>query len=365
MPARTEQAASPDLKISTERMPSELIAALALVKRACATANRELERLNPDTARAIDAAAEQVLAGRCDEHFPLSVWQTGSGMPTHANMNEVLADLASESLGGTPGSERLVRADEHVNLGQSSVSVFSAAIHVAASVGIAHNLLPALASLRAELMAKGEFCKQRPSSESLVQEISGHIKQLSQSYDAIVKVLPGVHELSIDSTNHGVPDSPYAAFGPQVAQALAHALELPFVHATDKFGELTSLDTLLALHGTLKSAALALMKVSGGMRALAPADVNQSQCDALTMVCCQVMGNDVALTIGAATEQLDGHPFKPLIAHNLLQSIRLLTDATTLFTEYFVRGITVNKDHISKGLASSLMLVTARVPQVA
>jgi fumarate hydratase class II len=354
----------PPPQISTERMPSELIAALAMVKRACAKANRELERLSPDLAQAIDMAAQQVLSGHCDQAFPLTVWQAGSGTPTHTNMNQVLAQLACENLGDNTGVASRVLADEHVNLGQSTADIFSTALHVAASVGVAHNLLPALAGLRAELMAKAEFSRQSHTPEPLAHELTGHVAQLAQAYDAIMAALPCAYELAIHGTASSDSDTRSTEFGDLVAQALMEALELPFVSTPDRFTALTSLETLLNLHGTLKSAALALMKVSGDMRTMAPVTESATQCDALTMVCCQVMGNDVALTIGAATGQYEERAFKPLIAHNLLQSIRLLTDATTLFTESFARGISVNRERTSSGLASSLMLVTSRIPQM-
>ncbi|RZL00543.1 MAG: class II fumarate hydratase [Rubrivivax sp.] len=345
-------------RISNERMPSELIAAMAMVKRACANANRDLDRLHPDLALAIDFATAQVIAGQRDQDFPMSVWQTASTAPTHANMNQVLARLATESLDHRPGTEGRVQADEHVNMGQSTAQVFTTALHVAVSVGLAHNLLPALAALRAELSAKAESCRHGgPAATSMAQEIHGHLAQLASAYDAIERALPSVHQLAMHERM-----SP--EFGEQVAKALTQALGLPFVNAPNQRQNATSLDTLLSLHGTLKSAALALMNISADMRQRASdAQSSTTQCDALTMVCCQVMGNDVSLTIGATTGPFEGCTFKPLMAHNLLQSIRLLTDATTVFTEFFVRGIPMHRERISHGLASSLMLVAARVPQ--
>lgn len=349
-------------RISNERMPSELIATMAMVKRACAKANRELDRLHPDLAQAIDLATAKVIAGQRDQDFSMSVWQTASTGPTHSNMNEMLARLATESLGQHTGAESRVQADEHVNLGQSSAQVFTTALHVAISVGVAHNLLPALAGLRAELAAKTELGLHGDDmSASKAREIEDHIAQLARACEAIERTLPSVHQLPMQE--HMSPQ-----FGEQVASALAEALNLPFVSAPSDVTPLGSLDTLLGLHGALKSAALALMTISAEMRQQASLTKSPTtQCDALTMVCCQVMGNDVSLTIGAATGQFEGRTFKPLIAHNLLQSIRLLTDATAVFTEYFVRGMAMNlhREPIAHGMASSLMLVTSsRAPQL-
>ena len=341
-------------RISNERMPAELIAAMALVKRACADANRNLARLQPEMATAIDLATAKVISG--EHEFPMSVWQTASAAPTHSHMNDMLARLATESLETHRGAGGQVQAEAHVNLGQSNAPVFTTALHVAASVGVAHNLLPALAGLRAELSAKSEPCR-RGGQASAAREIEGHLLQLAQAHEAIERALPAVHRLSMHESRS--PD-----FGQQVATALAQGLDLPFVNAPDGLSSLTSLDTLLSLHGALKSAALALMNISSDMRQRALQTTSSTtQCDALTMVCCQVMGNDVSLTIAAATGQFEGRTFKPLIAHNLLQSIRLLTDATTVFTEFFVRGITMSHEPISHGLASSLMLVTSRTAQ--
>jgi fumarate hydratase class II len=349
------QAAPNEAPISSERMPAELIAAMAMVKRACAKANGELERLHPDMARAIDVATAKVIAGQRDQDFPMAVWQNVSTAPTHTKMNEVLARLATESLDRSPGADSRVHADAHVNLGQSTAQVFATALHVAASVGIAHNLLPALASLRSELTNKAELCAEGSHAPvtDVAQEIEGHLAQLAQAHDAIERALPAVHELNMQ-------ESLSPEFGDRVARALAQSLDLPFVNRPDKLAAFTSLDTLLGLHGGLKSAALALMKISADMRHQALTNrASTTQCDALSMVCCQVMGNDVSLTIGAATGQFEGRTFKPLIAHNLLQSIRLLTDATAVFTEFFVRGISLNRERISHGLANSLMLVTS------
>ncbi|RZI85880.1 MAG: class II fumarate hydratase [Rubrivivax sp.] len=363
-PNSEQQAPMAQRKVSTERMPSELIAALALVKRACATANRQLDLLSPELAEAIDQATQQVLAGHCDPQLHLTVWQAASGKPTHQHMNDVLAQLASENLLKNRGTDKQVQADAHVNLGQSSSDIFSTAIHVAASVGIAHNLLPALAGLRAELMTKSELSRDN-ANPALSQELSGHLAQLAQAHDAIKAALPLVCELAITGALTSTDDRLALAFGEHVADALAKALALPFVSTPEKFTALTSLETLVSLHGTLKSAALSLMKISSDMRSLTPSSDNPTHCDALTMVCCQVMGNDVALTVGAATGQFEGHALKPLIAHNVLQSIRLLTDATTLFTDHFARGAALNRERAPNGLASSLMLVTSRIPQMA
>ncbi|MDE2400104.1 MAG: class II fumarate hydratase [Burkholderiales bacterium] len=383
-------------KISTERMPAELIAALACVKRECAHVNRDLGLLDPEIARAIDFAAQQVLGGELTQEFPLKVWQTGSGTQTNMNMNEVLANLASQRLGGVRGMDRLVHPNDHVNMGQSSNDIFPTAIHVAVAQGVVHKLLPALAAARVEWGAKAEFYKdlvkigrthlQDATPITLGQEFSGYAAQLTQAFDAITNALPAVFELAAGGTAVGTGLNTHPEFGRRVAAALSTSLDLPFVSAPNKFAALASHDTLVTLHGTLKSAAVALMKIANDVRWLAsgprcglgeltlpanepgssimPGKVNPTQSEALTMVCCQVMGNDVAMSIGAACGHFELNTFKPLIAHNLLQSIRLLADATNSFTEHCVRGITANHERIAEGVAKSLMLVTALAPHI-
>ena len=393
--AQTQRAIE-HFRISTERIPGELIAALGIVKRACAQVNRELGLLDPNLAAAIEAAAQEVSSGSLAAEFPLPVWQTGSGTQTNMNINEVLANLASERLGGPRGAGRRVHPNDHVNLGQSSNDVFPTAMNLAAVLAVQHRLLPALAALEAALASKaseyqdlvkiGRTHLQDATPLTLGQEFSGHQAQLAQARDAVARALVPVHELALGGTAVGTGLNTHPEFGARVAAVLARELGLPFVSAPNKFAALASHDTLATLHGALKSTAVALMKIANDVRWLAsgprsglgelslpenepgssimPGKVNPTQCEALTMVCCQVMGNDVALGIGAASGQFELNVYKPLIAHNLLQSIRLLADASASFTAHCVRGIVARRERIAQLLADSLMLVTALTPHV-
>jgi fumarate hydratase class II len=393
--AQTQRAIE-NFRISTERIPGELIAALAIVKRACAQVNRELGLLDPAIAAAIEAAAQEVASGRLDAEFPLPVWQTGSGTQTHMNVNEVLANLASERLGGPRGAGRRVHPNDHVNLGQSSNDVFPTAMNLAAVLAVQQRLLPALATLETELAAKaGEYKDlvkigrthlQDATPLTLGQEFSGHRTQVAQARDAVARALAPVHQLALGGTAVGTGLNTHPEFGVRVAALLARELGQPFVSAPNKFAALASHDTLATLHGALKSTAVALTKIANDIRWLAsgprsglgelslpenepgssimPGKVNPTQCEALTMACCQVMGNDVALGIGAASGQFELNVYKPLIAHNLLQSIRLLADASASFSAHCVRGIGARRERIAQLLGNSLMLVTALTPHI-
>ena len=382
--------------ISTERMPAELIHALALVKQCCARVNRALGLLDETKATAIETAAARVRTGALDDEFPLRVWQTGSGTQSNMNMNEVLANLASELMGGPRGSGRLVHPNDDVNLGQSSNDIFPTAMHVAVFVGTAKSLLPALAALRAQSAAKAhEFADvvkigrthlQDATPLTLGQEFSGYEAQLAQAHAAIERALAPVAELAVGGTAVGTGLNTHPEFGARVAAELAQELGLPFTSAANKFAALAAHDALAGLHGAIKTAAVALMKIANDVRLLAsgprsglgelrlpenepgssimPGKVNPTQCEALTMVCCQVMGNDVALSIGASMGHFELNTFKPLIAHNLLQSLRLLADATTSFDTHCVQGITADRARIAQLLGDSLMLVTALAPHI-
>jgi len=383
-------------RISSERMPPELIAALARIKRAAARVNLALGLLDAKIAEAVVSAADQVLSGAHDGEFPLVVWQTGSGTQTNMNMNEVLANLASELLGGTRGRQRVVHPNDHVNMGQSSNDVYPTAMNVAAALAVSQRLLPALDALRArwgehaqrykDLVKIGRTHLQDATPLTLGQEFSGYEAQLAQARAAVASALGPVHELALGGTAVGTGLNTHPQFGERVASLLAQELELPFVSAPNKFAALAAHDTLVSLHGALKTTACALMKIANDLRLAAsgprsglgelslpenepgssimPGKVNPTQCEALTMVCCQVMGNDVALSIGAASGHFELNVFKPLIAHNLLQSIRLLADATTSFDEHCVRGLQANHERIAELVANSLMLVTALAPHI-
>lgn len=383
-------------RISCERMPEELIVALAIVKRDCALVNRELGRLNADKAGAIMHAAEEVIAGLQFEEFPLSVWQTGSGTQTNMNMNEVLANRASELLGGERGEARLVHPNDEVNLGQSSNDIFPTAMHVAACLGITNELMPALRELRTTLEQKsrgfadivkiGRTHLQDATPLTLGQEFSGYVAQLDHAEFIIESVLPPLHELAVGGTAVGTGLNTHAEFGARVADALAQGSGLPFKSAANKFAALAAHDELVAAHGALKTLAAALMKIANDVRWMAsgprsglgeitipenepgssimPGKVNPTQCEALTMLCCQVFGNDVAINFGGASGNFELNVYKPLIAHNFLQSVRLLADGISGFDEYCARGIEANRDRIAELMERSLMLVTALTPHI-
>ena len=382
--------------ISTERMPPELVLALAAVKRACAVVNRDLGLLDGKTADAIAAAADEVLAGRHDGEFPLSVWQTGSGTQSNMNMNEVLANRASELLGGTRGEGRLVHANDAVNLGQSSNDIFPTAMHVAACDSLRDRLLPALRALRERLAEKaaafagivkiGRTHLQDATPLTLGQEFSGYVAQLELAESYVAAALPPLHALAVGGTAVGTGLNTHAEFGARVAAELSRRRGAPYAAADNKFAALAAHDALVAAHGALKTLAAALMKIANDIRWLAsgprsglgelslpenepgssimPGKVNPTQCEALTMICCQVFGNDVALNFGGASGNFELNVYKPLIAHNFLQSVRLLADGMASFEAHCVRGIEANPERIAELMARSLMLVTALTPHI-
>jgi len=382
--------------ISNEQMPLELMLALAVVKRAAALVNRDLGLLNEEKAAAIVQAADEVLAGQHDREFVLSVWQTGSGTQSNMNMNEVLANRASELLGGARGASRLVHPNDEVNLGQSSNDIFPTAMHVAAVTGITRQILPALRTLRATLEKKsaafggivkiGRTHLQDATPLTLGQEFSGYAAQLHHAEAAILATLPPLHQLAAGGTAVGTGLNTHTEFGGRVAAELARGTGLPFESAANKFAALAANDELVAAHGALKTLAAALMKIANDVRWLAsgprsglgeisipenepgssimPGKVNPTQCEALTMLCCQVFGNDVAVTVGGASGNFELNVFKPLIAHNFAQSVRLLADGMASFDEHCVRGIEANRERIREQMERSLMLVTALTPHI-
>jgi fumarate hydratase, class II len=382
--------------ISTERMPPELIRSLILVKRACATVNARLGRLDPAKARAIEQAADEVLGGAHAGEFPLSVWQTGSGTQTNMNANEVLANRASELLGGERGQSRLVHPNDEVNSGQSSNDILPAAMHVAAAVAIVERLLPALRRLKATLAQKAEsFASivkigrthlQDATPLTLGQEFSGYVAQLDAAERAVEASLGELYALAAGGTAVGTGLNAPTGFGERVADEVAGLSGLPFVSAANKFAALAAHDALVRSHGVLRSLAAALTKIANDIRWLAsgpraglgelvlpenepgssimPGKVNPTQCEAMLMVCAQVMGNDVALGIGGAAGNFELNVYKPLIAHNFLQSVRLLSDALRSFDEHCASGIEPNLARIEELVGKSLMLVTALAPHI-
>ena len=382
--------------ISTERMPDALLMALARIKRVAARVNADLGLLDAPLAAAIAQAADEVLAGAHSEAFPLSVWQTGSGTQTNMNLNEVLANRASELLGGGRGEDRKVHPNDHVNRGQSSNDIFPTAMHVAACVALTVDLLPALDALHATMQAKaqawadivkiGRTHLQDATPLTLGQEASGWAAQLAHARRAIAQTLPPLYELAVGGTAVGTGLNTHPQFGERVAAALATETGLPFGVAANRFAALAAHDALVSAHGALKTLAVALVKIANDVRWLAsgprcglgelqlpenepgssimPGKVNPTQCEALTMLCAQVMGNDVALSVGGAAGNFELNVFKPLIAHGFLQSVRLLADGMRSFEHHCVQGIAPDRARIASLMAQSLMLVTALNPHI-
>jgi fumarate hydratase class II len=385
-----------NFRISGERMPPALLHALALVKRAAAAVNRDLGVLDDERATAIMQAADEVVAGNHDAEFPLVVWQTGSGTQTNMNMNEVLANRASELLGGGRGPDCRIHPNDDVNKGQSSNDVFPSAMHVAAARSLHHQLKPAIAALRHTLATKAEAFSgivkigrthlQDATPLTLGQEFSGYVSQLDHGLEHIETALPHIYELALGGTAVGTGLNAHPEFAVRVAAELARLTGLPFVTAPNKFEALAANDALVHAHGALKTLAASLMKIANDIRWLAsgprcgigelkipenepgssimPGKVNPTQSEALTMLCCQVMGNDVAINMGGAMGNFELNVMKPLIIHNFLQSVRLLGDGMISFNEHCATGITANIDRIDELLRKSLMLVTALAPHI-
>jgi len=383
-------------RISTEKMPAELIHALASVKRAAARVNLDLGLLDGAKAGAITQAADEVLANQHGGEFPLAVWQTGSGTQSNMNMNEVLANRGSELMGGVRGESRKLHPNDDVNKGQSSNDIFPTAIHVAAAQALAGNVLPALAQLRASLQHKAEAFAdivkigrthlQDATPLTLGQEFSGYVAHLDFAEHAIRNALPGVLQLAAGGTAVGTGLNAHPEYAVRIAAELESHLALPFRTADNKFAALAGHDALLSAHGALKTLAAALMKIANDVRWMAsgprsglgeitipenepgssimPGKVNPTQCEALTMLSCQVFGNDVAITMGGASGNFELNVYKPLIAHNFLQSARLLADGMRSFEEHCVHGIEPNRERIAELMERSLMLVTALAPHI-
>ena len=383
-------------RISDERMPKGLLRALARVKRSCALVNGELKLLDAERVTALVQAADEVLGGMHDNAFPLSVWQTGSGTQTNMNMNEVLANRASELMGGVRGMGRSVHPNDHVNLGQSSNDIFPTAMHVAAAEALVSHLLRSLRNLKATLRKKslefsdivkiGRTHLQDATPLTLGQEISGWAAHLDHADRGISHSLHSLEELAVGGTAVGTGMNTHPEFGARVAAQLATETGLPFRCAGNRFAALAGHDALVSAHGALKTLAVALLKIANDVRWLAsgprcgigelrlpenepgssimPGKVNPTQCEALTMVCAQVLGNDVALGIGAASGNFELNVFKPLIIHNFMQSARLLADAMQSFDTYCASGIEADPARIKSLLDQSLMLVTALAPHI-
>ena len=383
-------------KIGTEKMAPELIRALATIKKAAAIVNSELGVMPAELATKIVGAADEVIAGKFPDEFPLSVWQTGSGTQTNMNVNEVIAGRANEVATGKRGGKAPVHPNDHVNMAQSTNDAFPTAIHLALADRIVAHLIPTVAALRATLAAKadafativkiGRTHLQDATPLTLGQEISGWVSQLDHGLAAIRAALGQVYELAQGGTAVGTGLNAHPEFAVRVAAKLAELTGQPFVTAPNKFQALASHDAVLFVHGALRTLAASLIKIANDVRWLAsgprcgigeltipenepgssimPGKVNPTQCEAMTMVCTQVLGNDTALAVAGASGNFELNVYKPLIAHSVLQSVRLLGDACASFDEHCARGLEPNRDEISRKLHGSLMLVTALAPHV-
>jgi fumarate hydratase class II len=382
--------------ISGERQPKEIIRALVQIKRSSAVVNHLLGILDDNKAAAIIAAADEVLAGQHEHEFPLVVWQTGSGTQTNMNVNEVLANRASELLGGERGEPRLVHPNDDVNKSQSSNDVFPTAMHVAAVDAIRNRLLPSLMKLKATLAAKsadfidivkiGRTHLQDATPLTLGQEFSGYVAQLEQADRHLHGALPHLCELALGGTAVGTGLNAPQGYAEKVAGELARLTGLPFVTAPNKFEAMAAADALVHAHGALKTLAASMMKIANDIRWLAsgprsgigelsipenepgssimPGKVNPTQSEAVTMLCCQVFGNDVAVNFGGASGNFELNVFRPMIAYNFLQSVRLLADGMASFNDHCAVGIEPNRERIAELVDRSLMLVTALNPHI-
>ncbi|ROR02763.1 fumarase class II [Delftia acidovorans] len=382
--------------ISGEQQPREIIHALAQVKKASATVNHKLGLLDEKKTLAILAAADEVIAGKHPDEFPLVVWQTGSGTQTNMNVNEVLANRASEILGGERGESRLVHPNDDVNKSQSSNDVFPTAMHVAAVTAIEQKLLPAIALLRNTLQAKSEAYAdivkigrthlQDATPLTLGQEISGWVAQLAHGEKHVRAALPHLYELALGGTAVGTGLNAPKGYAEGVAAELSQLTGYPFVTAPSKFEALASCDGLVHAHGALKTLAASMMKIANDVRWLAsgprsglgeisipenepgssimPGKVNPTQSEAVTMLAAQVFGNDVAINFGGASGNFELNVFRPMVSHNFLQSVRLLADGMKSFNDHCAVGIEPNRERITELVQRSLMLVTALNPHI-
>jgi fumarate hydratase, class II len=382
--------------IGDDRFPRPMIRALGVLKKAAALANGDLGMLPAEEVELITRAADEVIEGKLDDHFPLHVWQTGSGTQSNMNANEVISNRAIELAGGTMGSKTPIHPNDHVNRGQSSNDTFPTAMHIAAAEQTVRHLLPEVRALRDALHAKatrfmdvvkiGRTHLQDATPVTLGQEISGWVDQLDHASAAVEGALPDVYELALGGTAVGTGLNTHPDYAVKSAERIASITGLPFVTAPNKFAALAGHDALVRLHGTLKTLAAALNKVANDVRWLAsgprcgigeiripenepgssimPGKVNPTQSEAMTMVCAQVMGNDVAVNIGGMSGNFELNVFKPVIIHNVLHSLRLLGDTCRAFREFCVVGIEPERERIGANLRNSLMLVTALNPHI-
>ena len=385
-----------NFKIGGEKFQRELIRAYAILKKAAAISNESAGKLDSNISQAIIQAADEVIEGKLDEHFPLVVWQTGSGTQSNMNFNEVIANRAIEILGGQLGSKDPVHPNDHVNMSQSTNDTFPTAINIAAAEMVFNQLIPSLKKLLKSLAQKskdfdsivklGRTHLQDATPLSLGQEFSGYTSAINHNIERLESSLDQCYELAMGGTAVGTGINSYEGFAESVAENIASITGLPFKSASNKFEAVATQDSIVELSGSLKTLAASLFKIANDIRWLAsgprsgigeiiipsnepgssimPGKVNPTQCEAMTMVCTQVMGNDLTISIAGASGNFELNVFRPVIAYNIIQSIRLLNDACDSFRKNCIDGITPNKDRIKSNLYDSLMLVTALNPHI-
>jgi fumarate hydratase class II len=385
-----------NFRIGWETQPLSIVRALGIVKRAAAQTNMELGRLAPEIGKVIIAAAQEVIDGKLDGHFPLVVWQTGSGTQSNMNANEVISNRAIEMLGGEMGSKKPVHPNDHVNMSQSSNDTYPTAMHIACAEQVVHHLLPALKQLHRALDGKaksfagiikiGRTHTQDATPLTLGQEFSGYAAQVASSIRRIETTLPGLYELAQGGTAVGTGLNAPVGFAEKVAAHVAAITGLPFVTAPNKFEALAAHDAMVFSHGAINTAAAALFKIANDIRFLGsgprsglgelalpenepgssimPGKVNPTQCEAMTQVCVQVFGNNAALSFAGSQGHFELNVYNPVMAYNFLQSVQLLADASVSFTDNCVAGIEAREDNIKAALERSLMLVTALAPTI-
>jgi fumarate hydratase class II len=382
--------------IGDDRMPLEVVRAFGVLKKAAALVNAELGGLPRDKADLIVGAADELIAGKLDDHFPLFVWQTGSGTQSNMNANEVISNRAIELAGGQMGSKRPIHPNDDANMSQSSNDTFPTAMYIAAAELVVHRLLPNVRALRDALDAKArEFADivkigrthlQDAVPLTLGQEFGGYVAQIDADIDRIEGALPGLYELAIGGTAVGTGLNAPAAFGEKAAAKIAELTGLPFVSAPNKFAALAAHDALVAAHGALRTLAVSLMKIANDIRwlgsgprsglgelelpenepgsSIMPGKVNPTQSEAMTMVCCQVFGNDVTVTVAGSQGNFELNVFKPVMIRNFVHSAKILADASRTFREFCIEGLRPNRERIADLVGRSLMLVTALSPRI-
>jgi len=382
--------------IGPDKMPLEVVRAMGILKKAAALANQKLGKLSPDVAKLVVAAADEVIRGELDEHFPLSVWQTGSGTQSNMNANEVISNRAIEMTGGVLGSKKPVHPNDHVNMSQSSNDTFPTAMYVAAALALKQRLLPAVRELRESLAAKtrqyeniiksGRTHLMDATPITLGQEFSGYVAQLDDDLRRLEQALPDLYKLAIGGTAVGTGLNTHPRFAELVCAEISRETKQPFVSAENKFAALAAHDALVSASGAVRTLACSLMKIANDIRwmgsgprcglgelslpenepgsSIMPGKVNPTQCEALTMVCVQVLGNDFAVAFAGTQGNFELNVFKPVMIYNFLHSVNLLADSCHHFTKYCIEGLEPNVEQLRQNMERSLMLVTALSPHI-